>query len=62
VETDGRLAELGRSHDYASITSVRDVNSELPADWRKKNLQIVMRLPVVRGTPGRPRVLATHVR
>jgi hypothetical protein len=35
--------------------------SKLPNDWQKKNLQIVLRVPVVRGTPGRPRVLATHV-
>jgi hypothetical protein len=35
--------------------------SSLPADWQKKNLQIVLRVPVVHGTPGRPRVLATHV-
>jgi hypothetical protein len=35
--------------------------SKLPDDWPKKNLQIVLRVPVVRGSPGRPRVLATHV-
>jgi hypothetical protein len=35
--------------------------SKLPRDWQKKNLQIVLRVPVVHGTPGRPRVLATHV-
>jgi hypothetical protein len=35
--------------------------SQLPNDWHKKNLQIVLRVPVVRGAPGRPRVLATHV-
>ena len=35
--------------------------SKLPPDWQKKNLQIVLRVPVVHGTPGRPRVLATHV-
>jgi hypothetical protein len=32
-----------------------------PPDWTKKNLQVVLRVPVVRLTPGRPRVLATHV-
>jgi len=35
--------------------------SKLPGDWRKNNMQIVLRVPVVHGTPGRPRVLATHV-
>jgi len=42
--------------DYLS-----DAISKLPDGWQKKNLQIVLRVPVVRGTPGRPRVLATHV-
>ena len=35
--------------------------SKLPSGWQKKNVQIVLRVPVVEGTPGRPRVLATHV-
>ena len=38
-----------------------DAISKLPTDWQKKNLQLVLRVPVVHGTPGRPRVLATHV-
>jgi len=38
-----------------------DAIAKLPNDWQKKNLQIVLRVPVVRGTPGRPQVLATHV-
>jgi len=33
----------------------------LPRDWPKKNLQIVLRVPVVNRTPGRPRILAWHV-
>lgn len=33
----------------------------LPAGWQKKNLQIVLRVPVVNRVAGRPRVLATHV-
>uniref|UniRef100_Q01TK3 Uncharacterized protein n=1 Tax=Solibacter usitatus (strain Ellin6076) TaxID=234267 RepID=Q01TK3_SOLUE len=32
-----------------------------PRDWQRKNLQIVLRVPVVNRIPGRPRVLATHV-
>jgi hypothetical protein len=35
--------------------------SKFPRDWQKKNLQIVLRVPVVNRVPGRPRVLATHV-
>jgi len=34
---------------------------EFPKDWHKKNLQIVLRVPVVNRISGRPRVLATHV-
>lgn len=35
--------------------------SKLPRNWSKKNLQIVLQVPVVRGEGGRPRVLATYV-
>jgi hypothetical protein len=34
---------------------------QFPGDWQKKNLQIVLRVPVVHRTAGRPRILATHV-
>jgi len=34
---------------------------QLPKGWPKKNLQIVLRVPVVNRTSGRPRVLATYV-
>jgi hypothetical protein len=34
--------------------------SQLPRDWPRKNLQIVLRVPVVQGASGHPRVLATH--
>jgi hypothetical protein len=33
----------------------------LPSLWRKKNVQIVLSVPVVNRTSGRPRVLATYV-
>jgi len=34
---------------------------QFPRDWQKKNLQIVLRVPVVHRMSGRPRILATHV-
>lgn len=34
---------------------------QLPAGWQKKNLEIVLRVPVVNRTAGRPRILATYV-
>lgn len=33
----------------------------LPREWQKKNLQIVLSVPVVNHISGRPRILATHV-
>ena len=38
-----------------------EVAPQLPRDWPVKNLQIVLRIPVVQGTSGHPQVLATHV-
>ena len=33
----------------------------LPRDWQRRNLQIVLRIPVVQGVAGHPKVLATYV-
>jgi hypothetical protein len=38
-----------------------EVAPRLPRDWPVKNLQIVLRIPVVQGASGHPQVLATHV-
>jgi hypothetical protein len=35
--------------------------SKLPSGWTKKNIQVVLSIPVVQGAPGRPSVLATQV-
>jgi len=32
----------------------------LPRDWRTKNLQMVLHVPILHRTPGRPRVIAAH--
>lgn len=42
--------------EYFAAASAR-----LPSGWQKKNLQVVLSVPVVKGVAGRPRVLATHV-
>jgi hypothetical protein len=34
---------------------------QLPRGWQRRNVQIVLRIPVVRGASGRPHVLATYV-
>ena len=38
-----------------------EVVPRLPRDWPRRNLQIVLRIPVVQGVSGHPHVLATHV-
>jgi hypothetical protein len=40
---------------------VSEAVQKLQKDWPKKNLQIVLSVPVVNRVAGRPRVLATHV-
>ncbi len=41
--------------------SFSEVAPSLPRDWPRRNLQIVLRVPVVHGASGHPVVLATHV-
>jgi hypothetical protein len=41
--------------------SFSEVVPPLPRDWPSRNLQIVLRVPVVHGASGHPQVLATHV-
>lgn len=38
-----------------------EVVSRLPRNWQTKDLQIVLEVPVVQGTSGHPRVIATHI-
>jgi hypothetical protein len=38
-----------------------EATPHLPRDWPRKNLQIILRIPVVQGVAGHPQVLATHV-
>lgn len=48
--------ELLTSPEYFS-----EAARHLPPDWRKRNLQIVLRVPVVNRIAGRPGILASHV-
>jgi hypothetical protein len=34
---------------------------DLPADWEKKNLQVVLHVRVIGNTPAQPEVAAWHV-
>lgn len=38
-----------------------EVVPRLPKDWSRRNLQIVLQVPVVQGASGHPQVVATHV-
>jgi len=49
-------AEFLTNSEYFS-----EAAKQLPSDWRKKNLQIVLRVPVVNRIAGRPRILASHL-
>jgi hypothetical protein len=44
--------------DAPSISKITD---GLPRDWEKKNLQMVIQIKMVEGSPGAPRVIATHL-
>jgi hypothetical protein len=37
-----------------------EASRKMPKNWQKKNLQIVLSVPVVNRIPGRPRILAIH--
>jgi hypothetical protein len=52
---------LGAGELLADEQYFSDVARRLPSNWPKKNLQIVLSVPVVNHISGRPRVLATHV-
>jgi hypothetical protein len=52
---------LGAGEFLSNQEYFAEAARHLPRDWSKKNLQIVLSVPVVNRIPGRPRVLATHV-
>jgi hypothetical protein len=39
---------------------LKEALSTAPANWAKKNIQIVFETPIIQGDPGPPHVLATH--
>jgi hypothetical protein len=57
IESYGTLAagEYVTDAEYIGATLL-----QAPAGWRRKNVQIVLGTKVIEGTPGPPRVLATH--
>ncbi len=49
-------ADFVSNRDY-----LRDALRDAPAEWWKHNLQVVLRVPLVNGSPGPPRVIARHI-
>jgi hypothetical protein len=45
----------------ANDSFVREAFSCAPANWHRKNVQVVLRTMTVGGTAGPPKVVATHV-
>ena len=58
IDTFGTLAasEFVTQDEYVGAALLA-----APADWRHKNVQFVLGTKIIDGTPGPPRVLATHV-
>jgi hypothetical protein len=52
---------MGAGEFLTDSNAMTEATRSLPSGWEKRNLQIVLRIPVVRGVAGHPRVLATHV-
>ena len=68
--TDRQLVIAGGITQYGTIGAgellsnpeyFAEAAQQFPSGWQKKNLQIVLRVPVVNRVSGRPRILATHV-
>jgi hypothetical protein len=68
-DTHAMLVELAGITQYgtdaaADLVTNPDLMAEAlrgaPADWGKKNLQLVLHVKVIAGTPSSPRVVATH--
>jgi len=58
IEAYGTLTagEFVTEADYIGVAL-----SATPRDWRHKNVQFVLSTKIIDGTPGPPRVMATHV-
>ncbi|HXK00922.1 MAG TPA: hypothetical protein VMS37_00890 [Verrucomicrobiae bacterium] len=52
---------IGAGEFLSNLAYFSEGARRLPKDWQKKNLQIVLSVPVVNRISGRPRILATHV-
>ncbi len=70
VSTEKTVIAIAATTFYGTIAGadfisnreyIRDALRDAPADWWKRNLQVVLRAPMVNGSPGPPRVIARHI-
>jgi hypothetical protein len=54
------LGTMAAGNFLSSSAFFREAVRSAPADWYKKNIQIVLQTKVVEGTPGPPLIWATH--
>ena len=62
VEISG-ITQYGTSAGAELVTEpdlLADALKDAPADWQRKNLQFVIHVRVIAGTPASPRVLASY--
>jgi hypothetical protein len=68
-DTNAMLVEVSGITQYgteaaAELVTNQDLLAEAlrkaPADWKKKNLQLVLHVKVISGTPSSPTIVATH--
>ena len=52
---------IGAGEFVTTAEYFTEAAGRLPKGWQKKNLQIVLSVPVVNRISGRPRVLATYL-
>jgi len=52
---------IGAGEFISNLEYFSEAARRLPQGWQRKNLQIVLSVPVVNRISGRPRILATHV-
>ena len=55
-----RLGTAAGSDFVIDPNAVKLLDARLPKDWARKNLQVVLAVKVVQGSPGASQVVAVH--
>jgi hypothetical protein len=57
-----QLPELAPEGEFlTSVPLMKDALAKVPADWPRRNVQVLLHINVYKGTPGPPKVVASHV-